>query len=111
MAGGRPVGGEPTSAENFFVDKPRYVDNIIDKEVRVPVERYIEVNKEVIVERKVQQFIDRPVPYERIITRDVEVPVENIIYQEVDYVIERPALHCVCCNHYRSMISLLARLA
>lgn len=28
-----------------------------------------------------------------------------------DYIIERPALHCVCCNHYRSMIGLLARLA
>jgi LacI family transcriptional regulator len=27
-----------------------------------------------------------------------------------DYVIERPALHCVCCNHYRSMAALLGRL-
>ncbi len=27
-----------------------------------------------------------------------------------DYVIEKPALHCVCCNHYRSMTSLLTRL-
>jgi LacI family transcriptional regulator len=27
-----------------------------------------------------------------------------------DYVIERPALHCVCCNHYRSIMSLLAEL-
>jgi LacI family transcriptional regulator len=27
-----------------------------------------------------------------------------------DYVIERPPLHCVCCNHYRSMVSLLAML-
>jgi LacI family transcriptional regulator len=28
-----------------------------------------------------------------------------------DYVIEQPALHCVCCNHYRSMIAVLTRLA
>lgn len=28
-----------------------------------------------------------------------------------DYVIEKPPLHCVCCNHYRSMVALLARLA
>lgn len=28
-----------------------------------------------------------------------------------DYVIARPALHCVCCNHYRSVTALLARLA
>lgn len=27
-----------------------------------------------------------------------------------DYVIERPPLHCVCCNHYRSMMTLLAQL-
>ncbi len=27
-----------------------------------------------------------------------------------DYVIERPPLHCVCCNHYRSMVAVLARL-
>lgn len=27
-----------------------------------------------------------------------------------DYVIDRPPLHCVCCNHYRSMMTLLGRL-
>lgn len=27
-----------------------------------------------------------------------------------DYVIDRPPLHCVCCNHYRSMMALLGRL-
>lgn len=27
-----------------------------------------------------------------------------------DYVIDRPPLHCVCCNHYRSMMALLNRL-
>lgn len=27
-----------------------------------------------------------------------------------DYVIERPPLHCICCNHYRSTLVLLARL-
>jgi DNA-binding LacI/PurR family transcriptional regulator len=27
-----------------------------------------------------------------------------------DYVIDRPPLHCVCCNHYRSMTALLVRL-
>jgi LacI family transcriptional regulator len=28
-----------------------------------------------------------------------------------DYVIERPPLHCVCCNHYRSMMTVLAQVA
>src|SRR3954471_735229 len=27
-----------------------------------------------------------------------------------DYVIEKPPLHCVCCNHYRSMVALLGQL-
>ncbi|HVU31975.1 MAG TPA: LacI family DNA-binding transcriptional regulator [Opitutaceae bacterium] len=27
-----------------------------------------------------------------------------------DYVIERPPLHCVCCNHYRSMLMMLANV-
>jgi LacI family transcriptional regulator len=27
-----------------------------------------------------------------------------------DYLIERPPMHCVCCNHYRSMVTLLTRL-
>lgn len=27
-----------------------------------------------------------------------------------DYVIDRPPLHCVCCNHYRSMVGVLSRL-
>ncbi len=27
-----------------------------------------------------------------------------------DYVIERPPLHCICCNHYRSMAAVLLRL-
>jgi DNA-binding LacI/PurR family transcriptional regulator len=27
-----------------------------------------------------------------------------------DYIIERPPLHCVCCNHYRSMVSVLTLL-
>jgi LacI family transcriptional regulator len=28
-----------------------------------------------------------------------------------DHAIERPALHCVCCDHYRSMMNALSRLA
>ncbi len=27
-----------------------------------------------------------------------------------DYIIDRPALHCVCCNHYRSMMAVLLQL-
>jgi hypothetical protein len=35
------------------VEKPVYVDNIITKEVKRPVEKIIEVPKEVIIERPV----------------------------------------------------------
>ena len=40
--------------------------------------------------------------------RGLEWPRYAAVY--TDYVIERPPLHCVCCNHYRSMVALLARL-
>jgi hypothetical protein len=84
----------PTKVDIKRVDKvvenPRYVENIIEKEVRIPVEMYIEIPKEVIVEKKVAHVIDRPVPVEKIITKEVEVPVENVVYHEVDFIVERP---------------------
>ena len=39
-----------------------------------------------------------------------ELKWENYAAVYTDYLIDRPALHCVCCNHYRSMMGLLMRL-
>ncbi len=39
-----------------------------------------------------------------------ELKWDNYAAVYTDYLIDRPALHCVCCNHYRSMIGLLTRL-
>ena len=75
---------------NRVVERPKYVDNLIEKEVRVPREIYIEVPKERIVENKVKQVIDRPVTKERLINRDIEVPRENVVYRDVEFLTERP---------------------
>jgi LacI family transcriptional regulator len=40
---------------------------------------------------------------------DLDWPQYSAIY--TDYVIERPPLHSICCNHYRSFLSVLNRLA
>ncbi len=37
--------------EDKIVEEPIYIDNIIEKEVRVPVEKIIEVPKEIIKEK------------------------------------------------------------
>ena len=37
--------------EDKIVERPIYIDNIIEKEVRIPVEKVIEVPKEVIKEK------------------------------------------------------------
>jgi LacI family transcriptional regulator len=39
-----------------------------------------------------------------------ELKWSNYAAVYTDYLIERPALHCVCCNHYRSMMAVLTRL-
>ena len=72
------------------VDRPVYVDNIIDVVREVRREKIIEVPTERVVERRVTLQIDRPVPVEREVVHEVEVPVENIIYQPVDYLVEVP---------------------
>lgn len=73
-----------------IVERPVYIDNVIEKEVRVPVERLIEVPKEKIVEKVVRQIVDRPVPVEKIVEKVIEEPIDNIIYREVDFVVEKP---------------------
>jgi hypothetical protein len=73
-----------------YVDRPKYVDNIIEKEVRVPREVYIDVPKEKIIENRVKQVIDQPRHVDKVIKRDVDVHKENIVYKDVPYITERP---------------------
>lgn len=75
-----------------IVEKPVYVDNIVDKVREVKRQMIVEVPTERVVERIVPFYIDRPVPVERVIEQEVEVPVENIIYKNVDYLVEVPVL-------------------
>ena len=57
------------------IDKPVYVDNIIEREIHVPKEKIIEIPREKLVEKKIPYYIDRKVPVERIIEHEIEVPI------------------------------------
>eukprot|EP01017_Pseudomicrothorax_dubius_P049777 TRINITY_DN930_c0_g1_i2.p1 TRINITY_DN930_c0_g1~~TRINITY_DN930_c0_g1_i2.p1 ORF type:complete len:540 (-),score=152.25 TRINITY_DN930_c0_g1_i2:189-1748(-) len=83
-----------------IVERPRVVEQVVERVVEVPrpVEQVVQrpVEREVMVESVVQRFVDRPV----IVTRDIPVP--NIVEREVhtprlvdrpvfvDRVVERP---------------------
>lgn len=72
------------------VEKPFYVDNIIEKEVRVPREHIIDVPKEVVVYKKVPEFIEKRVRVEKIIEVIVEVPKEVLVTSYIDVIVEKP---------------------
>lgn len=73
-----------------LVERPVYIDNIIQKVVDVPIERIIEVPVEKIVEKPVEYVIEKPVYIDNIIEQEVEVPVEEIVEMPVEYIRERP---------------------
>lgn len=55
----------PTQINYEYVDKivnvPRYVDNIIEKEVKVEKQKVIEIAKEKVIHKKVPHYIERKV--------------------------------------------------
>ena len=73
-----------------IIDKPVYIDRIVEEEYQVPVDKIIEVPVERIVERPVEQIIQRPVPVEKINERVVEVPIEVPVYKNIEVFVERP---------------------
>ena len=73
-----------------IVERPFYVENIIEKEVKVPFQKRIEVPIEKIVKKSIPIYIDRPVPREVIIEREVEILVEVPFYKEVEVLVEKP---------------------
>ena len=73
-----------------IVENIVYYDNIIDKEVKVPIERRIEIPREKIIEKKIPYYIERPVPVEKIIHKEIEIPIEVPVYKNVEVLIERP---------------------
>lgn len=73
-----------------IVERPIYIDNLIEKDhvqersVQIEVPRYHTVVKSVPIE------ILRPVPQERIVYQDIEVPVVNEVIVEKEILVERP---------------------
>lgn len=73
-----------------FVEKPVFVDNIIqrDKIIHKPVQ--VEVPKEVVKYQKVPTYVERKVPVEKIVHKTIDVPVENKVYVNKDVFVEKP---------------------
>ena len=76
-----------------FVEKPVYIDNVIERERLIPREKIIDLPREKIVERRIPVTIDRPVPVETTITKEIEVPVEVPVYKPVNVIVEQERLY------------------
>lgn len=72
------------------IDRPHYVDNLIEKIMSREKPRVIEVPREHLIERKYQVTVDRPVQVEKIINREIEVARERQVYHEIEYKVDRP---------------------
>jgi len=71
-----------------IVEKPVYVDNIIEKVVEIKKPRTVEVPIEKIVEKKVPMIHNMPKPVDKVIEKEVEVPVEVPVYKDVEVIRE-----------------------
>lgn len=108
-----PVAADPVAPSVVYLDKPIYIDRIVEKRVEVPGPA-VEVIKEImvpgpvqIVEKEVIKYVDRAVetikeviidrPIEvikevpTIVTHHIEVPVEREVIKEVlvDRIVEK----------------------
>jgi len=92
------------------IDKPIYVENVIQREIPVHMERIVEVPREVVnyIDRPVErvEYIDRDVPVDRkvnkIVYEDREIHVENVIRRprHVEVIREIPVETIVECPVY-----------
>ena len=83
-----------------IVDKPVYVDNVIERTVEIDNPIYVDV--EHIVERPVytEKITEKPVyiekviekPVEHVVEKIVEVPIEQIVTVPVEVIVERPVM-------------------
>ena len=75
------------------VERPVYIDNIIERVVDIPIEKIIEVPVERLVEKPVEQIVEKAVYIDNIIEREVQIPVEKIVEKPVERVIEKPVYY------------------
>jgi len=73
-----------------IIEKP--VEIVVEK--KVPYERYVDVEYDVVVERPIEKIIEKEVEIERIMEREyekiIEVPVEKVIEVPYERLVERP---------------------
>lgn len=78
----------------IYIDRPVPVERIYKKEVEVPVPHEVIQKKEVVVERPkyIENIIEVPVPVERVVEKEVRVPIEHVVEKAVyiDNVIDKP---------------------
>jgi hypothetical protein len=80
---------EPVVKENI-VEKP--VEVVVEK--KVPYERYVDVEYDVVYERPIEKIIEKEVEIQKIMERDyeriVEVPVERVVEVPYERIVEKP---------------------
>lgn len=83
---------EPIVKENI-VEKP--VEVLVEK--KVPYERYVDVEYDVVYERPIEKIIEKEIEIEKIMERDyerfVEVPVQRVVEVPYERIVERPVAY------------------
>ena len=79
-----------TMEQDRIVERPVYIDNIIERIIDVPIEKIVEVPIEKIVEHPVERLVEKPVYIDKIIEREVQIPIEKIVEQPVERIVEKP---------------------
>ena len=79
-----------TRITDKHIDRPIYIENIIERIVEVPVERYIEKVIEKVIEVPLERIIERPVYVDNIIEKIIDVPVKRTVEKPVEQIIEIP---------------------
>jgi hypothetical protein len=79
--------------QDKIVERPVYLENIVERILDIPVDRIIEVPFERIVEVPVEHLVERPVYIDNIIEQVVQIPVEKIVEKPVEHIVERPVYY------------------
>lgn len=80
---------EPVVKENI-IEKP--VEVIVEK--KVPYERYVDVEYDVVVEKPIEKIIEKEIEVEKIMEKEyekiIEVPVEKVVEIPYERIVEKP---------------------
>jgi hypothetical protein len=84
----------PTEIRTFtqekIIDKPVYIDKVVERTINVPVERLVEQVIEKVTEVPVEIKVDKPIYVDNIIQRHYDVPVQRIVEKPIEQIVEKP---------------------